>query len=193
MMSDIIISTLASDEVELVLQISRYLFQVENFGIELSTAWSVLQNPRHLNGPCPVEVVEALAEDQFLQTALLDFRIAVYDLVMIRHCRTLIGTLWDHVEIVEVANNSLRHQCACRHVSGLSFCEESFRCLHIDHNKCETRTLLMVSSIELLLHVSNEVVLVHLYLVAWARVLKDYYLFRRLLITFQVRVYSLLQ
>lgn len=38
MMSDIIISTLASDEVELVLQISRYLFQVENFGIELSTA-----------------------------------------------------------------------------------------------------------------------------------------------------------
>jgi hypothetical protein len=55
-----------SDEIQLVLQLLAKLFVLKHFRVELGTSARVLKDAGHFDGSCPVDVVETLAENEFL-------------------------------------------------------------------------------------------------------------------------------
>lgn len=75
---------------------------LEDLGVELGAFLGVLQDAWDLNGACPVDVVEALREDELLQHAFFRFGVREYHTVVIWHCGTAIRCLRHYVEVVVV-------------------------------------------------------------------------------------------
>lgn len=78
-----------------------------------------MKNGRDLDRACPIDVVEALTEDELLQLRFLDSTGVVDDFVVIGNSGTFVGLLAHYVEIVIVADQALTNQSASLYVTGL--------------------------------------------------------------------------
>ena len=66
---------LGSNEIELVLEFFAELFVLKDFGVESGALSGVLEDAWDFDGAGPVDVVEALGEDQFLEHSFLEFAV----------------------------------------------------------------------------------------------------------------------
>ena len=75
-----------SNVIQSVEQGLRNFFSPKNLGYEVRTLFGVLKDRGHIDGAGPVDVVEILTEDDFLEGRLLKFGVAVDNFVVVLHC-----------------------------------------------------------------------------------------------------------
>jgi hypothetical protein len=160
------------------------VFAGQNFSCELHTFLGVLQYSGDLDGTGPVEIVEALEEDKFLEVALLEFALVCYHSVVVGDHRSLEDTLGDQEEIVEGADYVFAHDGAGRHVDGahlwgisvLPPAEELLVVSQVDHDDGKSDAAL-VDGLDVLLDELRVVLLVEVDLVFGCAVHEDHHLF----------------
>lgn len=109
--------------------------------MKLCAFFGILQNSRDLDRPCPVNIVETLGVDQFMEDSLLHFGVGIYDFVVIGNGRPLLGVLGDHVKVIVLADDLSRNDCSCLWVSD-SFAhpiEKAFVVFGVHHYKGDIR------------------------------------------------------
>jgi len=127
-----------SDEIGSGQQRGEHFLSFHHLSTEFGTLFGVLEDRRDLDGTGPVDVVETLREDEFLEMTLFDFALAVDHLVVVGHNTSLGRLLTDDVEIVVLADYLSIDECPWRHVSDLLTCsEEPLTISEIDHDNSE--------------------------------------------------------
>lgn len=98
-----------SHEVEFVLQRLRGLNFRNDFRSKFRSFLGILQDSRHLDRTCPVDVVETLAESNFLKNSLLHLRIRKDHFIVIRHSCSSSRKLAHDIEVIVFGNQTLTH------------------------------------------------------------------------------------
>lgn len=181
--------TSLSHVVRFVLHIPRNNSLVEHLRAKLGAFLRVLQDSRNFDRARPVDVVEALTEDQLLKQALLHLAITVYHAVVVWNSGASSCLLAYQEEVVEVGYHSFADQCPCRYVPESSILrEEPFAILNIYHDcgQCDQTGLFRVRLLQLFGEPSEVMFVVYGYLIPCARIQEDEYLFWQSSVSFVV-------
>lgn len=134
-----------SDKVELALQLLAQLLIFQDFTVELGTFLCVLKDSRYFNWSSPVDIVEALREDQLLQHSFFHFRVWKNHSVVIGDSWASIWRLRDNIEVIIFRDNFWGYHCSCWKISDLpSFSEKPFWCFNINHDHGESRCFFFI-------------------------------------------------
>lgn len=100
------------------LQPFRQNLSGSHFSVEPCAFLGVLQYSWYFDGARPVDVVEALREDQLLKVALFEFTVACYDFIVVGDGAAASGLLRYDVKIVVFAYDRVADESAREDVSG---------------------------------------------------------------------------
>ena len=161
---------------------------LKDFRSELGAFFGVLEDGRHFDGAGPVDVVEALAEDELLKCLLLQLALTVDHAVVIGHSGAPVGLLTYDEKVVFFTHHSFAHQCAGRHVPKLALLyKESLAVLDVYHHgrdgDCSAVDLLNsgYQTVEVEFVIDGD-------LITSAAVQEENYLVRRILVSIGVSV-----
>ena len=157
------------------MQRSRRFLLNKHLSRKFGSLLRILQNGRHFDAASPINIVEALAECNFLKYALLDLGVRVNDFVMIRHSGPPVWLLTHEVEIVVGWDQALADQGSSRdiHCFAVVVDEESFVGFDVDHSQGEGHVGAWINFADILLGLFDEVFVVKANLVTSARILEN--------------------